>query len=41
VCIGPFQQNPLNKFRYPYIQLIVSLIFAMDVNNLMDKLKDG
>jgi len=27
VCAGHFQQNALNKFRYPYIQLVVSLIF--------------
>jgi len=40
VCTGRFQQNLLNKFRYPYIQLVVSLIFQMDVNNLMDKLID-
>jgi hypothetical protein len=27
VCTGRFQQNPLNIFRYPNIQLVVSLIF--------------
>jgi len=26
-CIGRFQQNLMNKFRYPYIQLLVFLIF--------------
>ena len=40
VCTGRFQQNPLNKFRYRYMQLAVSLIFPMDVNSLMDKLTD-
>jgi len=38
VCTGRFVQNLLNKFRYPYIQLVVSLIFLMDENNLTDKL---
>ena len=27
VCTGRFQQNLLNKVRYPYTQLVVSLIF--------------
>jgi hypothetical protein len=40
VCTGRFQQNLLNKFRYPYIQSVVSLIFPMNVNNLTDKLTD-
>jgi len=40
VCIGHFQQTRLNKFSYPYIHLVVSLIFPVDVNNLTDKLRD-
>ena len=40
-CTGRFQQNHVNKFRYPYIQLVVSLIYPMDVNNLTEKLTDG
>jgi hypothetical protein len=40
VCTGRFQQNLLNTFRYPNIQLVVCLIFRMDVNNLRDKLTD-
>ena len=40
VCIGRYQQKILNKFRYPYINLVVSLIFPMDVNNLTDRQTD-
>jgi len=40
VCTGRFERNPLNKFRYLYIQLVVCLIFPIDVNNLTDKLTE-
>jgi len=40
VCIGRYQQNILNKFRYPYIELVVCLIFPIDVSIFTDKLTD-
>ena len=33
-----FQQNHPNKFRYPYIQYVFSLILPMDVNISTDKM---
>ena len=35
-----FQQDHINKFRYPYIQNVFSLILPMDVNNSTDKMPD-
>jgi hypothetical protein len=40
VCTGRFQQNLLNKFRYPYMQIVVSLILPMDVNISMGRMPD-
>jgi len=34
-----FSKTPLNKFRYPYIQLVVSLILPMDVNIWKEKMR--
>ena len=40
IYVVRFQQNHLNKFRYPYIQYVFCLILPMDVNNSTEKIPD-